>query len=195
MWAPQWGGCNAVLAWLKAKFEKGSHAYFDWLPFWKCLAPGLSGLVSSYQPCNWSEVGGGADTQLVTLVQKGCCWGALSILGDHSILEMIFRSVHQEGRHRGSLPRPCTGHIAAGDPWSLGRADSRGEEVGLSVRMSVAILACWRAISQMIFATIKKCGGVKWRFHIQQGKGGFTWGWVVAAGVGEKLSCLAGPPG
>lgn len=27
----------------------------------------------------------------------------------------------------------------------------------------------------MSFATIKKCGGVKWRFHIQQGKGGFTW--------------------
>lgn len=45
----------------------------------------------------------------------------------------------------------------------------------MSVGMSVAVLACWRPISQMIFATIKKCGGVKWRFHIQQGKGGFTW--------------------
>lgn len=32
----------------------------------------------------------------------------------------------------------------------------------------------------MIFATIKKCGGVKWRFHIQRGKGGFTseLGWL-----------------
>lgn len=45
----------------------------------------------------------------------------------------------------------------------------------MSVGMSLAVLACWRPISQMIFATIRKCGGVKWRFHIQQGKGGFTW--------------------
>lgn len=64
----------------------------------------------------------------------------------------------------------------------------------MSVRMSVAVLACWRPISQMIFATIKKCGGMKWRFHIQQGKGGFTWGWVAAAGVGGETLLLDWSP-
>ena len=51
-------------------------------------------------------------------------------------------------------------------------AGGGGERGGVSVGMSVAVLACWRPISQMIFATIKKCVGVKWRFHIQQGKRG-----------------------
>lgn len=58
-----------------------------------------------------------------------------------------------------------------------GEEGGRGRGGGGSVGMSVAVLACWRPISQMIFATIKKCGGVKWQFHIQQGKGGSPGSW------------------
>lgn len=69
----------------------------------------------------------------------------------------------------------------------------------MSVGMSVAVLACWRPISQMSFATIKKCGGVKWRFHIQQGKGGFTWELgrlplEVEGDLSPPLSSLCSPP-
>lgn len=67
----------------------------------------------------------------------------------------------------------------------------------MSVGMSVAVLACWRPISQMIFATIKKCGGVKWQFHIQQGKGGFTWEWgrlqLEVGGNSPPLISLCSP--
>lgn len=68
--------------------------------------------------------------------------------------------------------QPCV--FTAWEFRGLPRGRRRGRK-GVSVGMSVAVLACWRPISQMSFATIKKCGGVKWRFHIQQGKGGFTW--------------------
>lgn len=64
----------------------------------------------------------------------------------------------------------------------------------MSVGISVAVLACWRPISQMIFATIKKCVGVKWRFHIQQGKGGwFTWARAAPLSR-EGTSPPLGPP-
>lgn len=121
------------------------------------------------------------------------------VVGVHLALELIFHSLHtREKDTETHYPGPALARLSS---CSWGSLEPRqgghqgGEEAGLSIRMSVAVLACWRPISQMIFATIKKCGGVKWRFHIQQGKGGFTWGWVATAGVGEKLSCSAGPPG
>lgn len=63
---------------------------------------------------------------------------------------------------------------------------------GLSIGMSVAVLACWRPISQTIFATIKECGRVKWRFHIQQGKMGVHLG-TVAGGGEEQRPLLSFP--
>lgn len=79
----------------------------------------------------------------------------------------------------------------AGGSRGLPRGGRRGRKRGVSVGMSVAVLACWRPISQMSFATIKKCGGVKWRFHIQQGKGG-----VVHLGAGAATAGRGGntPP-
>lgn len=87
------------------------------------------------------------------------------------------------------LKAPTLSFRSLGIPWApAGQAE--GEEGGVSVGMSVAVLACWRPISQMIFATIKKCGGVKWQFHIQRGERGVHLGTGVAAagGGGKNLS-------
>lgn len=88
-------------------------------------------------------------------------------------------AVQSQGRPGAGSPKPRAGSAnpafsQLGD--SVGsRGAGGGGGRGVFVGMSVAVLACWRPISQMSFATIKKCGGVKWRFHIQQRKGGFTW--------------------
>ena len=88
-------------------------------------------------------------------------------------------SVSREGDPSAGAPKPWRLQLwvsVAGGSRGLPRGRWRGRKRGVSVGISVAVLACWRPISQMIFATIKKCVGVKWRFHIQQGKGGwFTW--------------------
>lgn len=108
--------------------------------------------------------------------------------GPHRAMQRTELWAQSRGRPRAGSPKPRDSgtnpeYSQLGD--SVGsRGAGGGGGRGVSVRMSVAVLACWRPISQMIFATIKKCGGVKWQFHIQQGKGGFTWELGLAAAAG-----------
>lgn len=85
-----------------------------------------------------------------------------------------------------------SGFPQAGDPWGFRGAGGGGERGGVC-RNERGRSCLLETTSQMIFATLRS-GGVKWRFHIQQGKRGWlTWAPGGPAARGGNTPLLLAP--